>query len=977
MIKVSDIYSKTHDGLDIILDYYPQAEGCVDNKKKFKRRPEEDDASACIKKFKVNNDYEVYKVTDFGDQSTAMSPVDICMYEEGISFSEAIFKLASRYNVTNELNKSVNKPDIRKRPAKADEKEGSRFFELEKTFTADQLKIMGPRVKQEHIDRLNWYVAKSISYVRNREVTTKYTTPTYPIFMRECIVQSSNDPEKVVKFYKIYEPLNPDKQWRFSYTPDGVKPKEFINGLEELKKLYREYNAKEEALFRNDPKNNDDKPYKEKKLEEAFICSGERDSLCVASLGYSPLWFNSETYKVSPEEIKEIYKYVEKLYNIPDIDSTGIRKATELALKYMDILTVWLPSWLTTYKDWRGKPRKDFRDFMELRQRNEDFRNLLKMAMPARFWEITQNEKTGKKQYEIDADCLHYFLKLNGFHALRDENSANTQYVRVVGRIVSSIKGKDIRTFLRQFARERYLDRNIRNLILNSPRMSDGALENLDEITLDFTSYTRKSQYFFFPNAVWEVTGDKIETQLANMGITDRYVWEENVIPHNVKVLPDMFTIKRNKLSDGTDAWDIDIHEHASNIFRYLINTSRTHWRKELEYSLDHLDNEEADRYRLEHIFDIAGPNLEPAEIAEQKQNLINKIFAIGYILHRYKSPSRAWSPYAMDNKLGEDGDSNGRSGKSFLFKTFDHFMKTVKLSGRNPKLMDNPHVFDQITQHTDFLLIDDCDRYTSTGLFYDVISSDMTVNPKNNQSFNIPYKDSPKIGFTTNFVPVDFDPSTEGRLLYMVFSDYYHQRTPDNDYLETRSIRDDFGKNLLTDYNEEEWNQDINFMLQCCKFYLSLIDDSVKILPPMDNIMRRKYKADMGAGFEDWAKGYFAEDGDKVNVLVDRQSAFQDFINFSGMRKCTMQRFTKALKGFANLTPYVKCLNPEVMRNSSGRITRKIDGKSCDMIYIQTVSATGINDMEMGESEANRTPAQTVIKGFTDTKTDSGNVPF
>lgn len=45
------------------------------------------------------------------------------------------------------------------------------------------------------------------------------------------------------------------------------------------------------------------------------------------------------------------------------------------------------------------------------------------------------------------------FLKLNGFHALRDENSANTQYVRVVGRIVSSIKGKDIRTFLRQFAR--------------------------------------------------------------------------------------------------------------------------------------------------------------------------------------------------------------------------------------------------------------------------------------------------------------------------------------------------------------------------------------------------------------------------------------------------------------------------------------------------------------------------------------------
>lgn len=38
-----------------------------------------------------------------------------------VSLFRSDFKLASRYNVTNELNKSVNKPDI-KGPAKADEK---------------------------------------------------------------------------------------------------------------------------------------------------------------------------------------------------------------------------------------------------------------------------------------------------------------------------------------------------------------------------------------------------------------------------------------------------------------------------------------------------------------------------------------------------------------------------------------------------------------------------------------------------------------------------------------------------------------------------------------------------------------------------------------------------------------------------------------------------------------------------------------
>ena len=43
----------------------------------------------------------------------------------------------------------------------------------------------------------------------------------------------------------------------------------------------------------------------------------------------------------------------------------------------------------------------------------------------------------------------------------------------------------------------------------------------------------------------------------------------------------------------------------------------------------------------------------------------------------------------AMDNKIGEDNECNGRSGKSFFFKTLSLLMKTVKLSGRNPKLMD------------------------------------------------------------------------------------------------------------------------------------------------------------------------------------------------------------------------------------------------------------------------------------------------
>lgn len=955
MIKAADIYNATHDGLDIILYYYPQAEGCIDNKKKFKRRPDEDDASACLKKYD-----DCYKVTDFGDSGTAMSPIDICMNEENVRFPEAVALLASRYNVTDELKRSVNKPDIRKRPATADEAEGARFFELEEKFTDVQLQVLGPRVRQEHVDALHWYVAKSISYVRNREVTTKYTTPTYPIFMRECAVTKKDG--STDKFYKVYEPLNPDKQWRFSYTPDGVKPKQYINGFAELQKAYRDFNAQEEKLFFNDPKNKDAQ-YKEQKLKEAFICSGERDALCIRALGCHPLWFNSETYKVTPEEIKEIYKYVERIYNIPDIDDTGVRKGTELALRFLDIYTIWLPGWLRGYRDQRGKPRKDFRDFVDLRPKQEDFRNLQTLAMPARFWVDSWSERSRKTIYEVNSAYLHYFLTLNGFYTLKDDNSKDARYIHRNGCIVSEIKAKDIVAFLKRFTIERYLPVDIRNLILNSPRTGESSLAQLDEINLDFRSYTPKEQYMFFRGETWEVSKDGIKS-LHGQIPDNRSAWESNVIPHKVSILPPMFEWSHRKDSEDRDVFDITVKEHKSCFFNYLINTSRLYWRNELEYAWKDKGVDEADKYRAEHKFDIAGPLLSRDEIREQKQNLLNKMFAIGYNMHRYKSPSRAWALYAMDNKIGEDDECNGRSGKSFLFKTFRFFMRTVNLSGRNPRLLDNPHVFDQVDVHTDFVLVDDCDRYLPMSQFYDNITSGMTVNPKNNKSFFIEFEESPKFGFTTNYVPREFDPSTSARMLYMVFSDYYHQKTEENDYLESRTIRDDFDRNLMTntDYGEEDWNWDLNFFAQCLQFYLAMVDRNVKIQPPMDNILKRKRKADMGSDFEDWAYCYFSEDGENLNTPLVREQVYDDFIVASKSKKdfWKMQRFTKALRSFSELCPYIAEMNPADLLNKSGRYLQKVDGKTKEMIYMRS-------------RQTNGEPAAFVPQ----VESDDGNAPF
>ena len=948
MISTDDIYRQTRDGLDIILAYYPQAEGCVeDRKKKFKIRQEEDDASANL----YVNKNKVWCVTDFGDTGHYRTPIDVVMYEENCGFNEAVSIIASRFGIQGEeLKKELNRPDFSKHPAGADEQEGERSWVV-KPFTDAELKVLGPRVTKEHAESLHWFSLSSISYVKDRTVTVKHANENYPIFMRQCVKPDGSS------FYKIYEPLNYDKQFRFSYYPEGGKPKSYINGLAELKADFNRFNETERSAWESDPLN-EGKPYKEQKLSEAVICSGERDSLCCRAMGYHPLWFNSETYKVSPEEIKEIYRYVERIYNVPDIDATGIAKGKELALRFLDIYTVWLPSWLRTHRDRRGKPRKDLRDYVEIRPETQDFRNLMNVAMCARFWEKRWVEKSRSYKVDLNSSYLHYFLMLNGYYTLHDKDRDVAEFIHVGGAIVERVNSKDVKMFLKKFAAERYLDIEVRNAIIDNPRASGSALEQLDEIDLDFTSYTPDSQMLFFRNCSWKVTADGIE-EFKGIATEGRYVWDDKVIDHQVKLqdCPFKATARVNSLGDLVT--DVEILDTSSKFFCFLINSSRIYWRKELEYLWEDKPVEDSVAYRESHRFCIDSHLLTPDEVMEQKQNLVNKIFAIGYNLHRFKSQSRAWALYAMDNKIGDDDQVNGRSGKSFLFKAFSHFMRTDFLSGRNQRLMDNPHVFERVNQHTDFVLVDDCDKYLPVSQFYDSITSGMNVNPKNNRSFYLDFNHSPKFGFTTNYVPKEFDPSTNARLLYLVFSDYYHEQTVDNDYLETRSINADFGKDLMTpdSYTREEWNADINFFAHCLRFYLECCRTGVKVQPPIGNIILRKYKLDMGANFEDWAYTYFAEDGGNLNRLVQRDEAYDDFIQSSKTRKdlWTMRRFSVALRGFSEVCDYIVEMNPRSMLGKNGRLQRKNDqGQTKDYIYMMTED---MKDLQPNDSEEDNTP--------------------
>lgn len=917
MIKIEDLFAKTNGGLDIILSYYPQAGECLDSRKPFRMRNERT-PSAYIKRFG-----EIWKVTDFGDDAHAMNAVDICMKEEGRNFREALCILADRFGVSETLSASVNRAVITTRPATADEKEGDFSYESRDRFSEKELEIWGPKVKQEHLDALSY--VPLISYTKtskDRETgalktTTVASTETYPIFLRQC-----------GEFVKIYQPLNPDKAFRFFYN--GTKPKDFLNGLKELQTAYTQFNESQRITFEGDPLN-EGRPYKVAKLQSACICSGERDAVNCLANGCYPLWLNSETAPFTENMYKDVTKCVETLYNIPDKDDTGIRRGRELAFKYIDIRTAFLPDWLSDYRDNRGRPRKDLRDYVELRSSRHDFEALLKTAMPVRFWETTMTENGSR--LEVNTAYFIHFLSMSGFGRLEDTLSREEYLVKVDGTMVRKVTAKDIRQYVIAWLRERHEDVKVLNLILNSNRTKGTTMEDLPLLNLSFSTCESDRQFVYFKNLCVEVTADKFSEHKAND--MDRYVWEDNISQVHYRRTAPAFDFRR----ESEDMWSICPTNIKSHYFRYLINASRIYWREELEQRATENAEENA-RYNEANKFNICGPRLNYEEQQEQMQNLAAKLFAIGYLLHRHKDQSRAWALWIMEDKISNDGESSGGSGKSFMIKFLENIRKILFLGGKNKKLTENQFIFQNVTESTDIIWVDDADQHFDFTFFYDKITGSLETNKKHVDSNVMDFTKSPKFAFTSNFPPPNKDSATLRRLLFVVFSDYYHQKTDDNDYRESRRIYDDFNLELGGEhYTNEMWNDDVNFMLDCIQFYLKVSKEVVKITPPMDRIKDRISIQIMGNQFRQWAEVYFHKNSENVNTYISKNDTFNAFLRESNVKGWTTNKFSKAIREFCSQCDWVTELNPvELVNDNKGRIIRKnFMGKSEEFYYIRT----------------------------------------
>ena len=307
-----------------------------------------------------------------------------------------------------------------------------------------------------------------------------------------------------------------------------------------------------------------------------------------------------------------------------------------------------------------------------------------------------------------------------------------------------------------------------------------------------------------------------------------------------------------------------------------------------------------------------------------------------------------------MDNHINEDGGSYGGSGKSLLFNNaIPHILKQYfYLGGRNPKITENQFLYDGLTEHHRYILIDDADEYLNFKFFFDAVTGKLKVNPKNSKPYMIAANKLGKYAITSNFTLRNIDTSTERRILYTVFSDYYHSAGETSNYTESCTPSNDLGKQLFLDFDQAEWNQFYNTMLYCLQFALR-VPTKTKIQPPMSNVTQRNLMTEMTPDFLEWASEYFYEEGDNVDRLIIKEVAFTTF-DHRYRKGWKTQKFTNALRAFCRYKGYI--YNPADLINiKSGtpRIMHKVDevkfraregawestGRKVakEMIYIQT----------------------------------------
>lgn len=510
------------------------------------------------------------------------------------------------------------------------------------------------------------------------------------------------------------------------------------------------------------------------------------------------------------------------------------------------------------------------------------------------YWKETEkfNAKGDSRiEYEFDyVNCIN-FLQNRGY-ARFWRSESDWKFIHITPPTVRVVQALEIRDSVTDFTKS-LRKKDVLELLYRggTQYLGPDKLSNLEYQSPSFEEPSRDQQIFYFKNQCWKITSKGVQT----MDYTEisHHIWANQQRDFKAKKLEDSL-IKVTKDENGKFDYQVSAIGKNCHILQFLINTSNFTWRKE--------------KIKIE---------VDADELQENKNHLIAKLCAIGYMLMSCKDRNVSRAVVAMDGKQSEVGQSNGRSGKSILGEMFKHLVPTVAINGKTNDIDKDQFVWTEVMEDTRVVFIDDVRTNFSLEFLFANITGDWTVNYKGGGRVTYPFSNSPKIYLTTNHALNGSGSSFIDRQWQIAFSDFYN---------ENHKPLDDFGVLFFDEWDYNQWNLLYNLMAECVQLYLRF----GVVQSPGERLEVRKLRQDAGEAMIMWADEYFSNPN-KLNVELRRIDMYVDFKNTlhsSELKYYTTYQFKKRLQAYCKLKGYV--FNPQKYDRLTGEpLERDEDGNA------------------------------------------------
>lgn len=340
---------------------------------------------------------------------------------------------------------------------------------------------------------------------------------------------------------------------------------------------------------------------------------------------------------------------------------------------------------------------------------------------------------------------------------------------------------------------------------------------------LNFIKDTADKAFFFFKNGIVEVSQRGIV--LKNYNEIEGYIWKEQIIDHNFKLIDD----------------DIAGNPKNSMFGRFL-----------------------------EKVCSPANPDFpfDRSKRIVDNDRLKSLMTAIGYLLHTYQNPALTKAVIFCEEKISQNDDANGRTGKGLTAQALSKLRKRVTYNGKQIDFTDK-FFYQKITPDTQLLYFDDVKKNFDFEALFSLLTEGFSIEYKRMQPIEVPFDKTPKVLISTNNVLSNDNDSHRARKFEIEFADYFSaDYTPLDEFhsmLFEAGWKDD----------DDEWDKFYNFMLICVELFLII---SLTPYTPTNLIERKIIAAIDNDDFRDFCDAQYEkmEKGERIF----RDQLLKDFIN-------------------------------------------------------------------------------------------------